>query len=172
MLRTLDEVEHFARMAHRGQRDKGNEPYSIHIGTVAHGVAMFGVGAQMAGWLHDVVEDTRTTFHDLESQGLPLGVLDAVRLLTKERSLDYKDNIRRVLPNYTACLVKLADNAHNSQLDRLAVLERETRNRLEAKYFRARALLLPNLAAADAAEVLRRVNPLLLGEIPGYETEH
>lgn len=166
MLRTLDEVEDFARMAHRGQRDKAGAPYSIHIGAVAHAVAPFGEGAQMAGWLHDVVEDTKTTFHDLERQGLPLGVLDAVRLLTKEPSLPvYLDQIRRVLPNYTASLVKLADNAHNSDPDRLSVLDRETHERLGKKYFRARALLLPNLARADAVAVLERINPSLLDEV-------
>lgn len=166
MLRSLDAVEDFARLAHRGQRDKGGEPYVIHVGEVARAVAPFGVGAQMAGWLHDVVEDTPTTFKDLERQDLPLGVLDAVRLLTKDPSLPtYLDQIRKVLPNYTACLVKLADNAHNSNAQRLAVLEPETRERLESKYRRARRLLLPNLARADAAHVLERINPLLLGEV-------
>lgn len=162
----LGEVIDFALLAHRGQADKAGQPYSLHIGAVAQALEPFGEGAQMAGWLHDVVEDTKTTFKDLERQGLPLAVLDVVRLVTKDPSLPtYLDQIRRVLPNYTATLVKLADNANNSHPERLALLKPETRERLATKYRRARRLLVPNLAPADATLVLARANESLLGEV-------
>ena len=44
--------------------------------------------------LHDVVEDTKWTLKELEAEGFPTGVLEAVRLLTSSATI-YK-NIYRI----------------------------------------------------------------------------
>lgn len=53
----------------------------------------------------------------------------------------YEDAVRRAAADPLGRLVKLADNAHNSDECRLALLPQETAARLRAKYTRARETL-------------------------------
>ncbi len=54
--------------AHGGQVDKGGQPYILHPLRLMF--AVDGPIAQQAAVLHDVVEDTPTTFEDIEKPGL------------------------------------------------------------------------------------------------------
>ena len=134
----------FAREAHQGVRRKSGEPYILHPLAVAKiAVKEIGLGTKsaVAALLHDVVEDTKWTLKELEAEGFPTGVLEAVRLLTREKDVPYMAYIERLSGNQIARKVKLADLEHNSDLTRLIeVTERDLRR--QEKYFFAKEFLL------------------------------
>jgi (p)ppGpp synthase/HD superfamily hydrolase len=63
------EARAFAEAAHEGQTRKGSgEPYFMHVARVATTIRdlHMPVDAVCAAYLHDVLEDTETTFEELE----------------------------------------------------------------------------------------------------------
>src|SRR6266436_4433094 len=70
-LRLVSEAADFAARRHTGQQRKGrgNEPYVNHLAEAANllSIATDGTDAELvaAGWLHDTIEDTATTYHEL-----------------------------------------------------------------------------------------------------------
>ncbi|MEM1127573.1 MAG: HD domain-containing protein [Bacteroidota bacterium] len=116
----LDRAMALAVQAHTGQRDKAGQPYLLHVLRVA--MAQTSPEAQLAGLLHDVVEDSAWTLADLEAAGFPASVLEAVALLTKPPGADYLAYIDRVAVHPIARAVKRADLQDNMDLTRLSVL--------------------------------------------------
>ncbi|WP_345353375.1 HD domain-containing protein [Rhodococcus olei] len=140
MRRSIAErAEQIAAAAHVGQVDKAGQPYITHPARVAARVAG-DENAVAAAWLHDVVEDTAVTLADLE-ESFPAEVTTAVDALTRRRGEAPADYYARVRTVPLALTVKLADMADNSDPQRLAKLDAATRDRLIAKYARARAEL-------------------------------
>ena len=162
---TLAQVDAIATEAHAGQLDKIGVPYIEHPRAVAAGLAPFGVGMQMAGLLHDVLEDTEVTADGLIRAGVPRTVVTTVRRVTKRPGVSYAAMLDGISMEYAPCLVKIADNAHNSHPDRTAQLPPDKRERLATKYRDARAILWPAVPREDVAAILRIVNPSLLGEL-------
>ena len=66
-----------------------------------------------AAVLHDVIEDTKITEHELAEIGFGKDILVALRLLTRQPDDDYMDYIQRLKHNPTAKAVKLADLKDN-----------------------------------------------------------
>lgn len=126
-----------ARTAHRGQYDKAGMPYWQHPQRVAARVAP-DQHAQAVAWLHDVVEDTDLTLAKLATAGFPPAVVQAVGLLTRWPGQPAADYYAAVRSDPLALSVKLADLADNADPSRLALLDRLTRERLQAKYALAR----------------------------------
>ncbi|GAA2240764.1 MULTISPECIES: phosphohydrolase [Kitasatospora] len=165
---TLAEVEALAADAHAGQLDRIGEPYLGHLRAVSAGLAPFGVGLQMAGLLHDVLEDTDLGADDLLCAGVPFGVVETVRRVTKAPGAAYQAMLRQITTDYSATLLKIADNAHNSVPARAERLPAPDRERLAARYRAAREVLWPAVAAADVRVIVELVNPALLAELdPG-----
>lgn len=138
---TLSELaRRIATAAHAGQVDKAGRPYIMHPARVAGRVAgdEFAVAA---AWLHDVVEDTSVTLKDIAAQ-FPIDVVTAVGALTRRSGEGPGDYYRRIRAVPLAVTVKLADLADNGDPERLALLDAPTRDRLIAKYAKARAALL------------------------------
>jgi (p)ppGpp synthase/HD superfamily hydrolase len=104
--------------AHKDQLDKSGMPYIYHPAHLAE--QMEDQLACCAALLHDVVEDTGTTFEDLKAQGISDEVLEVVRLLTHDEADDYMDYVKRIKEsgNQAAIRIKLADLKHNSDLSR------------------------------------------------------
>lgn len=129
-----------AEQAHHGQRDKAGRPYIDHPARVA---ALVGEDpqTQAAAWLHDVVEDTPVTVEALRTHGFPATVVAAVAALTKTPGQNLEDYYAQVKANPMALAVKMADLADNTGPARLASLDAVTRERLRAKYARARQAL-------------------------------
>ena len=115
--------------AHRNQVDGGGVPAVFHPLHVAEQMADEIETA--AALLHDVVEDTAMTLEDLGRAGFPPAVLEAVRLLTRDRSLPYPAYIRALKANPTARRVKIAELLHNSDRTRLAALDSRAIARLD-----------------------------------------
>lgn len=64
-------------------------------------------------FLHDVVEDTDTTYEELYEAGFNENVVQAVGRITKHLSLSYEQYIDNVLENDLATIVKLCDTSAN-----------------------------------------------------------
>lgn len=134
-------AHYLASEHHEGQVDKAGNPYYNHVRAVADMLKPHGMLAQTAGVLHDIVEDTEITLDDLREHGFPGVVVSAVDAVTKRDGESYLDSVRRATRDPLGRLVKLADNRHNSDEDRLALLPQDKRDRLREKYARARKIL-------------------------------
>lgn len=128
-----------AEKAHADQVDKAGEPYIGHPAHVAASVE--GDKAKAVAWLHDVVEDTSTTFDDLRAAGVDDEVLAALELLTHDKSAPYMEYVAAIKKNDLARTVKLADLAHNSDLSRLLEVTEADLRRVE-KYRQAIEVLM------------------------------
>lgn len=124
--------------AHHGQTDKSGAPYIFHPIHLAE--QMPDEKSCAVALLHDVAEDTPVTLRDLEQAGFPCEVLEAVRLLTRDMSVDYMDYIHALKDNEIARRVKLADLRHNSDATRPAEAPEKMNPRLK-KYAAAIKLL-------------------------------
>lgn len=118
----LDAIE-FAAIKHKKQRrkNKDQDPYIIHPIGVANLISKVGqvndVNVLIAAVLHDTVEDTKTTFEEIE-QKFNTKIANIVREVTDDKKLDKVERkklqiIHASNVSYEAKLVKLADKLHN-----------------------------------------------------------
>lgn len=91
--------------------------------------------------LYDVVEDTAVTLDDLAAEGFPPAVLAAVEALTKRPGETRIEAAGRAAADPIARVVKLADNAENSDLSRIPNPTPKDLQRM-AEYAAVRAVLL------------------------------
>jgi (p)ppGpp synthase/HD superfamily hydrolase len=124
--------------AHRGQKDRHGDPYILHPLRVMARVQT--ATEKMTAILHDVVEDTRWTFADLEKEGFPRPVLDALDCVTKREGEAYEAFVKRSASNPLARRVKLADLEDNMDIRRFPEITEKDEARLE-KYLKAWRLL-------------------------------
>jgi (p)ppGpp synthase/HD superfamily hydrolase len=136
---TVEQAVSIAHQAHAGQLDKAGAPYIEHPLRVMGQVT--SEYEQMTAVLHDVIEDTSISAADLLSQGCPQKVVAAVIALTKSPGESLADYLRRVATDPLALAVKRADIADNSIPERLNLLDRATKQRLQAKYAQSTMLL-------------------------------
>jgi hypothetical protein len=138
---TLDEATELARRAHAGQVDKASRDYFLHVAAVRDALEPYGVDAQIAGVLHDILEDTTMTAGELQAAGVPAHVVAAVESVTRQPGESYMGMIRRAAADPLGRLVKLADNRHNSDEARLGLLPVAQAASLRRRYTQARVLL-------------------------------
>lgn len=122
---------------HKDARDKGGKPYADH--PVALTWVMDTEDEVCTALLHDVIEDAddpkamRTLLH----QHFPDTVCDAVEALTRPDGVTYADYINNLKTNRLAAKVKLADLAHNLNLERIPENARNQYLSLYDRYRRA-----------------------------------
>lgn len=102
--------------AHNSQLDRSGVPYIFHPIHLAE--RMQTEDECIVALLHDVVEDTDVTFEQLETEFSDT-VIQALKLLTHDDSVEYMDYVRDIKDNPIAKNVKLADLRHNSDMTRL-----------------------------------------------------
>jgi GTP diphosphokinase / guanosine-3',5'-bis(diphosphate) 3'-diphosphatase len=136
---TLERAIAMAAKAHAGQVDKAGEPYILHPLRVM--LRMHSVTERIVAVLHDVVEDSEVTLELLADEGFSQEVLSAVDALTKRKGESRADAARRAKQDPIALTVKLADNAENMDLSRIAVPTERDFARLE-EYKAVRSILL------------------------------
>ena len=157
---TVPDAHLLALRAHEGQVDKqGRDYYLAHLRPIAEALRPYGPEAEMAGVLHDVVEDTadhpdperRYDLDRLRALGVPPVVVEAIDAVTRRPGEPYISGlIRRSAAHPLGRLVKLADNKHNLEANaELARSDQEAARKLrEGLYRPARRILL----AAEAAD--------------------
>jgi (p)ppGpp synthase/HD superfamily hydrolase len=141
---TVERAIQIAASAHAGQVDKAGQPYILHPLRVM--LRMSTEHERIAAVLHDVIEDTPVTLEQLAAEGFSAEVVDAVEALTKRSGESRLAAAERAAKNDVARAVKLADNAENMDLSRIARPTEKDYARLE-EYKAVRELLL----AANAA---------------------
>lgn len=124
--------------AHHGQVDKSGVPYIFHPIHVAE--QMETEEECIVALLHDTVEDTNITFEVLEKE-FSATVIEALKLLTHDESIDYFDYVRKLKNNPIAKKVKFADLYHNSDITRMENPTEKDWKRKE-KYHKAILILL------------------------------
>jgi GTP diphosphokinase / guanosine-3',5'-bis(diphosphate) 3'-diphosphatase len=136
--------------AHKDQRRKSGEAYIFHPIAVAKIVAQeIGLGATgiAAALMHDVVEDTDITVHDIEQMFNPK-VAQLVEGLTKISQVKKDMNISMQAENFRkmlltlnddvrVILIKLADRLHNMQTMDSMVEYKQTKIASETLYIYA-----------------------------------
>jgi len=130
----LEKAIAIAVEAHRGQRDRSGVPYILHPIRVMCRVE--SVAEKTVAILHDVVEDTDWTLKDLEEEGFPRPLLEALDSVTKRTGEAYEDFVRRSASNPLGRKVKLADLEDNMDLRRQREVTDEDKIRLQ-KYVKA-----------------------------------
>ncbi|MFN3870461.1 MAG: RelA/SpoT family protein [Aquificaceae bacterium] len=115
----------FIEEKHAGQYRKSGEPYVVHPIEVAIILAELGMDKTtiIAGLLHDVLEDTNTTYEEIKEK-FGKEVADIVEGVTKLGKINFKDlqtqkaeNYRKLILAFSKDLrvifVKLTDRLHN-----------------------------------------------------------
>lgn len=112
-MNAIDIALRIATAAHAGQLDRDGHPVILHPLTV--GLMGHTDEEKIAGFLHDVVEDSDLTFDDLLREGIPTGIVNALRLLTHEKGTDYFEYVQNIIDsgNPIALQVKFNDLRHN-----------------------------------------------------------
>jgi len=129
----LGKVLVLATNAHNGQFDRGGTPYILHPLKVMHYLETTDEELQCIALLHDVIEDTKTTWNDLKEIGCTQRIIDAVKALTKMPGQSYEEYKEAVFNNEDAMRVKLADLRHNTDIRRLKGISEKDIARM-AKY--------------------------------------
>jgi len=116
-----------ALMAHAGQRDKHGAPYILHPLRV--GLRAENDVEMAAGFLHDVIEDSKNTIEDLRKAGFPEEVLIIVDNLTKRDGEEWKDYIHRLMQHEPSMRVKLHDLEQNMDTTRISSFGEKDKDR-------------------------------------------
>lgn len=127
-----------ATQAHKGQLDKGGNPYILHPQAVA--TALDSTENKIVAYLHDVVEDTEITLEDLKEMGFTYRIVNSIRILTKSKDISYEDYLKSVKKDSNAWRVKMADIKHNMDISRIPEPTAKDFARIE-KYKKALAFL-------------------------------
>ena len=123
-----------ALKAYAGQKDKAGKTYILHPLRLMNNV---DTEEEMAiALLHDVIEDSDFTEHDLLDKGIPSKVIEAVKCLSKLDGENYDDFIDRVLENELATKIKIVDIEDNINILRLSTVTDKDLRRI-AKYHSA-----------------------------------
>lgn len=124
LLKIRDALD-FAIDAHKDQKRASGEPYVTHPIAVAKFVASLKLDTTsiIVALLHDVVEDTQYTLHDIEKKfgkkeaKLVDGVTKLGKLKAQSENAKQAENLRKLLlaisNDIRVLLVKLADRLHN-----------------------------------------------------------
>lgn len=112
-MNSIDIALRIATTAHAGQLDRDGNPVILHPLTV--GLMGKTDEEKITGFLHDVVEDSAYTFDYLIKEGIPMEIVNALRLLTHKKGTDYYDYVQSIIEsgNPIALHVKYNDLQHN-----------------------------------------------------------
>lgn len=135
----LEEAYSFAKKAHEGQKRLSGEPYFTHVFETAKILADLGMDVQtiVAGLLHDVLEDTKTTEEELIKK-FEKDIVFLVEGVTKLGTLKYYgyerhvESLRKFFIAMTndlrVVVIKFADRLHN--LRTLQYIREDKRHRI------------------------------------------
>ncbi len=134
----IKSAELFAKNKHAGQfRTDGTTPYSKHLDDVVNRLKSLGVIDEQifcAGWLHDTIENTETTFDDLYEQ-FESEIAVLVSSISKDMTLTRKKRERAYVillkeSSFSAKLIKLCDISANLSELKNSVTSKSNKRRL------------------------------------------
>ena len=129
----------FALKAHQGQMRLSGEPYFNHVFATAKNIAELGMGAETisAGFLHDCIEDTKTTAENIKEE-FGEEILFLVEGVTKLGNIRYQgtdkynEGLRKFFvamsKDIRVIIIKLCDRLHNIQT--LSYVPKEKQRRI------------------------------------------
>ena len=126
---------------HKDQVDKSGMPYVFHPFHLAE--QMDDEETTITALLHDIVEDTNTTFEDLRKLGFSDNVINALKLMTHDKNVDYFEYVKNISKNPIARKVKIKDLEHNMDTSRLDEVTDKDIERVK-KYKKCHKYLLNN----------------------------
>jgi hypothetical protein len=166
---TVETARVLADVAHNRQKDKLKRPYREHVLAVGDALEDFDDDIRIAGYLHDIAEDTPITRQALLDMGVSERAVDIIERVTKrlhDNPDDYQAGIRFIAEDHDATLVKIADNAHNSLPERVKALAEKWPDKPPVtRYDEARPVLYDAVPVDEVRKILARVNPWLLEEL-------
>lgn len=166
---TVETAKVLAEVAHNRQKDKLKRPYREHVLAVGDALADFDDDIRIAGYLHDIAEDTPITRQALLEMGVSeraVGIIERVTKRLHDNPDDYQAGIRFIAEDHDAALVKIADNAHNSLPERVQALAEKWPDKPPVtRYEEARPVLYAAVPEAEVRMILERINPWLLDEL-------
>lgn len=166
---TVETAKVLAEVAHNRQKDKLKRPYREHVLAVGDALADFDDDIRIAGYLHDIAEDTPMTRQALLDMGVSeraVGIIERVTKRLHDNPDDYQAGIRFIAEDHDATLVKIADNAHNSLPERVQALAEKWPDKPPVtRYSDARPVLYAAVPEAEIRKILERINPSLLPEL-------
>jgi hypothetical protein len=166
---TVETAKVLAEVAHNRQKDKLKRPYREHVIAVGDALADFDDDIRIAGYLHDIAEDTPITRQALLDMGVSpraVGIIERVTNRLHDNPDDYESGIREIAGDHDAALVKIADNAHNSLPERVKALAEKWPDKPPVtKYRDARPVLYAAVDVEEVRKILARINPSLLAEL-------
>jgi (p)ppGpp synthase/HD superfamily hydrolase len=124
----LDNALHIAVAAHKGQKDKADNPYILHPLRLM--MRMQTETEMIVAVLHDVVEDSDWTLDMLRDEGFSQEILAAVDCVTRREGESYQAFNERLAPNPLARKVKIADLEDNMDIRRLPTVTTEEQARM------------------------------------------
>lgn len=126
---------------HKDQVDKSGMPYVFHPFHLAE--QMDDEETTITALLHDIVEDTDTTFEDLRELGFSDNIINALKLMTHDKNIDYFEYVKNISKNPIARKVKIKDLEHNMDTSRLDEVTDKDLERVK-KYKKCYKYLLNN----------------------------
>lgn len=168
-LSDFDQFKYFVEQKFEDKFDKAGKPYIYHL----HFVQLFSsdvrsvrgkivVGSQWGcnppsvkeAWSialgHDLLEDTDVTSDFLRKHNCSERVVAAIECLTRKKSETTDQYLKRILSNRDACIVKLADLRHNSDIHRLKELTDHDFKRLKKYHYMHKKIIERLNEAANA----------------------
>lgn len=118
---------------HAGQYDKGGNPYALHPLAVMNILGSNDEERQCIALGHDLIEDTKLTYHDLREAGMTERIIDGIRRMTKQPGQTLEEYKVAIFGSIDSMLVKAADLTHNSDIRRLKGVTEKDITRM-AKY--------------------------------------
>lgn len=103
----LESAIRLAARVHKGQKDRAQKPYILHVMRVM--MRGTDLEEQLLGALHDVLERSELSKEELAGKGFPPRVLKALEHITRVDGEDYETYIERVALDDLALRVKLHD---------------------------------------------------------------
>lgn len=137
----LENAIRLAAKVHKGQTDRAQKPYILHVMRVM----MRGqdLEEQLLGALHDVLERSELTTTELAAKGFPARVLTSLEHISRRDGEDYVTYIDRVAEDGLAMRVKLHDLSDKMDirlLNELTQADLKRYNRQLAAYHKLRVL--------------------------------
>lgn len=138
----LERAIRLAAKVHKGQVDRFNKPYVLHVMRVM--MRGHDKEEQVLGAIHDVLERSTLTVEDLAKKDFPPRILTALQHISRVPEEDYEQYIDRVMEDPLAIRVKLHDLADKMDLlhvDTLSHADLKRYNKQLAAYHRMKKVV-------------------------------